>query len=250
MVSRPTRSVSATASCMAPSSTPTRSRRGPTASTSSPSASAATRPIRCCHGRAYRGSARPGCYGERRTITRGRGWRLRGHPRSLNCLRDRSGSSTSRTSRCVSDIGRWSPATGATLAARRARSVRGSGTSPFTREGCRRLTLSLARRRDLRRAGGEGTLDQLPVPASGAFADMLPSGRPRHMRCDRIDHLPAARHQGRASFRAGDAGLRLLAYGTREPNDIAYYPRSGKVFVRGVGVIGRLEPLDYWEGED
>jgi uncharacterized cupin superfamily protein len=52
------------------------------------------------------------------------------------------------------------------------------------------------------------------------------------------------------SFRAGDDGLTLLTYGTREPNDIAYYPRSGKVNIRGVGVIGRIEPLDYWDGEE
>ena len=51
------------------------------------------------------------------------------------------------------------------------------------------------------------------------------------------------------SFRAGASDLVYLAYGTREPNDIAYYPRSGKVSLRGVGVIGRLEPLGYWDGE-
>jgi uncharacterized cupin superfamily protein len=52
------------------------------------------------------------------------------------------------------------------------------------------------------------------------------------------------------AFRAGDGGLTLLAYGTRDPRDVAYYPRSGKVSLRGVGVIGRLDVLDYWEGED
>lgn len=51
------------------------------------------------------------------------------------------------------------------------------------------------------------------------------------------------------SFRAGDSDLVYLAYGTREPNDIAYYPRSGKVSLRGVGVLGRIEPLGYWDGE-
>jgi uncharacterized cupin superfamily protein len=51
------------------------------------------------------------------------------------------------------------------------------------------------------------------------------------------------------SFEAGDEELALLAYGTREPNDIAYYPDSNKVSFRGVGIIGRLEPLDYWDGE-
>jgi uncharacterized cupin superfamily protein len=51
------------------------------------------------------------------------------------------------------------------------------------------------------------------------------------------------------SFRAGEDDLVYLAYGTREPNDIAYYPRSGKVSLRGVGVMGRIEPLGYWDGE-
>ena len=51
------------------------------------------------------------------------------------------------------------------------------------------------------------------------------------------------------AFRAGATDLVYLAYGTREPNDIAYYPRSGKVSLRGVGVMGRIEPLGYWDGE-
>jgi uncharacterized cupin superfamily protein len=51
------------------------------------------------------------------------------------------------------------------------------------------------------------------------------------------------------AFRAGDAGMTLLAYGTRVPNDIAYYPRSNKVYLRGVGLMTRLEKLDYWDGE-
>jgi uncharacterized cupin superfamily protein len=51
-------------------------------------------------------------------------------------------------------------------------------------------------------------------------------------------------------FRAGDQGLTYLAYGTRDPADICYYPRSNKIAFRGVGVIARLEKLDYWDGED
>jgi uncharacterized cupin superfamily protein len=51
-------------------------------------------------------------------------------------------------------------------------------------------------------------------------------------------------------FRAGYAGLTYLAFGTREPADVCYYPRSNKIAFRGVGVMGRLERLDYWEGED
>ena len=51
------------------------------------------------------------------------------------------------------------------------------------------------------------------------------------------------------AFRAGGEGLTYLAYGTRDANDICYYPRSNKISFRGVGVVGRLEKLDYWEGE-
>jgi uncharacterized cupin superfamily protein len=51
------------------------------------------------------------------------------------------------------------------------------------------------------------------------------------------------------AFRAGDGGLTLLAFGARDPNDIAYYPRSGKVSLRGVGAMFRVERLGYWDGE-
>jgi uncharacterized cupin superfamily protein len=50
------------------------------------------------------------------------------------------------------------------------------------------------------------------------------------------------------AFQAGDDGLTYLAYGTREPNDIAYFPGSAKVYIRGVGIIARVEQLDYWDG--
>jgi uncharacterized cupin superfamily protein len=51
------------------------------------------------------------------------------------------------------------------------------------------------------------------------------------------------------SFRAGDEGFTYLAYGTRDVNDIAYYPDSNKVNFRGIKLITRLERLDYWDGE-
>jgi uncharacterized cupin superfamily protein len=52
------------------------------------------------------------------------------------------------------------------------------------------------------------------------------------------------------SFVAGEDGLTLLVYGTRDPNDIIVYPRSRKVYFRGAGLMTRLAPLDYWEGEE
>jgi uncharacterized cupin superfamily protein len=51
------------------------------------------------------------------------------------------------------------------------------------------------------------------------------------------------------SFRAGPDGVTMLIYGTRDPNDICWYPRSNKIFWRGVGVMGRIEELDYFDGE-
>ena len=41
----------------------------------------------------------------------------------------------------------------------------------------------------------------------------------------------------------------MLIYGTRRPNDMAWFPRSNKIFWRGLGVIGRIESLDYGDGE-
>jgi uncharacterized cupin superfamily protein len=52
------------------------------------------------------------------------------------------------------------------------------------------------------------------------------------------------------SFEAGDDGLVMLAYGTREPGDACWYPDSRKISSRGLGVIYRVEPLEYWDGEE
>lgn len=64
-------------------------------------------------------------------------------------------------------------------------------------------------------------------------------------------HTLRAGESGRIahSFLAGDEALILLAYGTRDPNDVAYYLRSGKIYFRGVGLMARVEPLGYWNGE-
>jgi hypothetical protein len=55
--------------------------------------------------------------------------------------------------------------------------------------------------------------------------------------------------RGGHAVRTGPGGLKLLAYRTREPNDIARDPRSKKVYFRGVGLMTRLPELDYWDGE-
>jgi uncharacterized cupin superfamily protein len=51
------------------------------------------------------------------------------------------------------------------------------------------------------------------------------------------------------AFLANAIGLTLLAYGERRSDEITYYPRSGKVRLRGLGVTGRLQLCSYWDGE-
>jgi uncharacterized cupin superfamily protein len=51
------------------------------------------------------------------------------------------------------------------------------------------------------------------------------------------------------SFRAGPDGVTMLVYGTRDPSDVCWYPRSSAIAWRGLGVMGRIERLDYLDGE-
>jgi len=50
------------------------------------------------------------------------------------------------------------------------------------------------------------------------------------------------------AFRAGTDGLTYLAYGTREPNDMCFYPQSGRVWLRGLGIALRSPDIDYLPG--
>ena len=93
---------------------------------------------------------------------------------------------------------------------------------------------------------GEGTLHLWPSPSfaagTGAEKEEIPI-RPGHV----IARPPGTRVSH--WFRAGESGLTMLIYGTRKPNDMAFYPRSNKIAWRGLGVIGRIEILDYDDGE-
>ena len=90
---------------------------------------------------------------------------------------------------------------------------------------------------------GEGTLELWPHLRQGGELEE------HALRAGNVVARPAG--TGRPhTFRAGDGGLSVLAYGTRETGDVTYYPRSGKVNFRGLGLIGRLDVLDYWDGED
>jgi uncharacterized cupin superfamily protein len=94
---------------------------------------------------------------------------------------------------------------------------------------------------------GEGTLELWGPPDPAAPLQTEPAER-HPVRRGHVISRPAASRISHC-FRSGEAGLTYLAYGTREPNDICYYPRSNKVFFRGIGLIGRLEPLAYGDGE-
>jgi uncharacterized cupin superfamily protein len=97
---------------------------------------------------------------------------------------------------------------------------------------------------------GSGTVTTWPHPRAAAEPGRWPGGtETSELHEGHVVACPAGR--GRPlSFEAGSSGMTVLAYGTRDPNDITYYPRSGKISFRGVGVIGRVEQVGYWDGED
>jgi uncharacterized cupin superfamily protein len=92
---------------------------------------------------------------------------------------------------------------------------------------------------------GGGTLELWPTPLTASRGAERESHelRPGHV----VARPPATRIAH--SIVAGPEGITYLAYGTREPNDICYYPRSNKVYFRGVGLMTRVEHLAYEDGE-
>jgi uncharacterized cupin superfamily protein len=92
---------------------------------------------------------------------------------------------------------------------------------------------------------GEATLELWPSPRRTA------AGEEREEVALRPGHV-VARPPGTGvshSFVAGPDGVTMLVYGTRRPSDMCWYPRSRKISWRGLGVIGRIEALDYFDGE-
>jgi uncharacterized cupin superfamily protein len=87
----------------------------------------------------------------------------------------------------------------------------------------------------------EGTATLELWPGEGEVEETLL--RPGHL----VARPPGTRISH--SFRAGADGVTMLVYGTRDPNDMCWYPRSRKIAWRGLGVIGRIELLEYFDGE-
>jgi uncharacterized cupin superfamily protein len=90
---------------------------------------------------------------------------------------------------------------------------------------------------------GTATLELWPSPQNEDDANEEISLRAGHV----VARPPGTRVSH--SFRAGPDGVTMLIYGTRDTNDVCWYPRSQKIFWRGIGVIGRIERLDYVDGE-
>ena len=235
----------ATASSTVRSSMPTRSAPETTSSWCSRSASGTTPPTRCSRGPACRGSARPGCCRELRRTTRGReklpsgadaGPSSSDRPASVANLddvpTDEHQGQPSATSRGISAGPSDSERTGLT------HYVVPPGmlmNPPHVHSAEEEIFVILE---------GSGTLQLYPsLRSDGDELEEFP------IRAGCTIARPAGTRRAHG-IRAGDDGLTVLAYGTRDPNDIVHYPRSGKISFRGVGVIGRLEQVGYWDGED
>ena len=150
--------------------------------------------------------------------------------------RARPGSSIATTSRACGRSGRGGAIARAGSASPPAASPPGSGTSRSRpgRAGIR-ATATAPRR---------SCSSSSAAPARCAWATRRP-------RC-----APATCSRGRPGRRSrirstpGRRGSSASPTGSATPTTSCYYPDSGKVSFAGVGVIGRIEPLDYWDGED
>ena len=79
-----------------------------------------------------------------------------------------------------------------------------------------------------------GAEEELFVVLDGSGAVML-GDESAEVRRGSVVSRPAGTRVAH-SFLAGVDGLVYLAYGTREPNDVVYYPRTDEIRFRGVGV--------------
>ena len=105
------------------------------------------------------------------------------------------------------------------------------------------------------RARRERLSAPLPLRRGGALRDPRRDGhgarrRRGGPRARRARARAAGRERGSHTRSArGRRGSNASPTGSASTNDIVYYPDSRK-FVRRIGVIGRIEPLGYWDGED
>lgn len=90
---------------------------------------------------------------------------------------------------------------------------------------------------------GEGTLHVEPTPVGREFGRQ---SEEQAVRRGNVVSFPAGSGMCH-SFTAGDGGLVFLAYGTREPTDVIYYPRRQAMYFRGAGVMLPAESIGFLE---
>jgi uncharacterized cupin superfamily protein len=86
---------------------------------------------------------------------------------------------------------------------------------------------------------GSGTLELWPRGEKSPDEHALKAGD--------VVSRPAGTGMAHA-FHAGGQGLTYLAFGTREPNDMCFYPQTGRVSLRGLGIALRSPEIDYLPG--
>ena len=94
---------------------------------------------------------------------------------------------------------------------------------------------------------GEGTLELWSRPDPATPRQTEPAER-HPLRAGHVVSRPAASRVPH-SLRAGQDGLIYLAYGTKEPSDMCWYPRSNTVSIRGLGIVFRPELVPWGDGE-
>ena len=83
---------------------------------------------------------------------------------------------------------------------------------------------------------GDGVLE-LWAPGEGVAAE-------HPLRAGDVISRPAGTGVAHA-LRPGQDGLTYLAFGTREPGDMCFYPQQGRVSLRGLGIALRSPEIDY-----
>ena len=92
---------------------------------------------------------------------------------------------------------------------------------------------------------GGGTVELTPSPTA---AERGAKPEEHELRAGHVVARPGGTMMAHRLI-AGPNGLTYLVYGTRDTNDITFYPHSGKISFRGVGLRTRVEHLEYWDGE-
>jgi uncharacterized cupin superfamily protein len=90
-------------------------------------------------------------------------------------------------------------------------------------------------------------IEELFVVLDGEGELLLGAGEEAHpVRAGSLVSRPAGSGVAHC-FRAGERGLTLLMYSDRDANDMCFYPRSGKVLMRGLGIVFRPQLVDFWD---